>query len=229
MFCSKCGNRIGDGEKFCANCGNSVESNITKNIFPNAKLKQIGENLNLNKKALAMLLIAIAVLALLIFGVRACSSNANLSGLSKVEENGISEKKATEIVSGYFKAFAKMDSSKMKKYLTADSDIGEHPSEELFDLLGIAGDLIPNEDIAKVYSSALELVKDIKAETEYVSGSFVVEGDEAVARYYVNIDCKVDKVLKLAGIDGYSETFECSVLLKKESGKWLIYDIETIY
>lgn len=83
MFCPKCGNRIGDGEKFCANCGNSVECNMTKNILPNAKLKQIGENLNVNKKALALLLIAIAVLALLIFGVRACSSNANLSGLSK--------------------------------------------------------------------------------------------------------------------------------------------------
>lgn len=227
MFCPKCGSPIDGGGKFCPNCGGLVEDTSANMGQAGYKSPNIGIKLQINKKLSYAFIFALLFLIVVVIGLNIAGSNAG-RGLSKDEENGISERKATELVDGYFKAFAKMDSDKMKNYLTSDYELGEYLVEDVFEMLDIVGDLIPNEEIANLFTSVLDMVKDVKAEIEYVRGSLTVQGDEAVANFYVSIDCKVDKILKLAGIEGYSETFEVEVEFKKENEKWLICDIRKV-
>lgn len=119
MKCSKCGNEVNQGEKFCANCGEKIQNNISiintfKTMFTNIK--------NKFKNMKKPLKISIILIPLILVIICICLPKNNVS-----KDNFKDSYLSTETHNGY-KTFNFTIDDILKAYNVKNSDFSTHTS-----------------------------------------------------------------------------------------------------
>ncbi|MBR6785058.1 MAG: zinc ribbon domain-containing protein [Clostridia bacterium] len=226
-FCGNCGAASDDNAKMCGNCGapfaeskNGVGAILSKipgvndiNIKPEQK-ELITKIVKIAIPAVA----ALVVVLIVIFA--AIVPNTGAQGAMKK----------------YFKALAKADTATIVEMMPAkytsdeDEDLGEY-LDEYFEYT--------QEDLEDKYGEYKYKVKDVKAKKldkddledyqdaydelvdfseEYGDGEF--EAPKITAGYKIKCD------LEIKG-DKKDKDGKCTVIMLKENGKWVVYDVST--